>query len=85
MESNNTHTIFMEQMSQYLNRCKEKSFSCQCTGVLTHNPNILDPENQWTFLFQCNQTDKSVHAVQDLTRKLIANPYEAKIYQIKKN
>ena len=79
------HNKIMKQMADYLSRCKEQGFACQCTGVLKSDPTNPDPNKLWSFLYQCNQTAKSIDAVTDLTNRLIENPYEAKTYRIKKN
>jgi hypothetical protein len=75
----------MKQMAKYLDKCKTNGIPCQCTGVLMPDPTNPDINKTWSFLFQCNQTPKSVDSVQDLTKKLIANPYEPTYYRIKKN
>lgn len=75
------HNLIMKQMAEYLTNCKALNFSCQCTGVLKHDPTNPNPYKHWAFLYQCNQTPESVDAVTDLTNKLVANP-NVQIYKI---
>jgi hypothetical protein len=64
--NSNAHTIIMQEMSQYLDNCKEATKNCQCTGVLEYNPMELNDNKKWLFLYQCNNLEKSNKIVKKL-------------------
>ncbi len=84
--SSNAHTIIMQEMSEYLDICKEAKTNCQCIGVLEYNPMELNDNKKWLFLYQCNNLEKSNKIVKKLTWDLLGKNPEIKIstYDIKK-
>ena len=54
----NAHAKIMRDMSQYLDTCKNKKQTCQCTGVLEYDKNEKDELKSWKFIYQCNDQNK---------------------------
>ena len=60
-------------MSQYLDTCKNKKQTCQCTGVLEYDKNEKDELKSWKFIYQCNDQNKTNKIVKKMTLDLLGN------------
>jgi len=69
----NAHAKIMRDMSQYLDTCKNKKQTCQCTGVLEYDKNEKDELKSWKFIYQCNDQNKTNKIVKKMTLDLLGN------------
>ena len=69
----NAHAKIMRDMSQYLDTCKNKKQTCQCSGVLEYDKNKKDELKSWKFIYQCNDQNKTNKIVKKMTLALLEN------------
>lgn len=82
----NAHSKIMKSMIHFLDDCKNAKTNCECSGILKFNPDEINENKKWSFLYQCDANALKVDQMEYITLNMLNELSDKKeeIYNVDK-